>query len=287
LTLRRLGAEAASLFSPGRPPQPAFAGARHRHESVTASPQRGRPCVDKPPAFRHLAHESAGAGVASLAGARHRQRSVTACPQARGDGDGGSRTHDLLVASEALCHQSFVPRATNEMRTGGVEPPQREAAGLQPVELAGAQRPQVGVAERTRTDTAGLTTPDAALHHGHHVYTGTTGLEPASSRLTSERSAQLSYAPGWGGRRDRLPATGGRDVTVQVSPEPAVAHRHSCQRVSAPPPPHRLALEAERSQLHVRARALHQPLFRHFLGAPVDAPILIARVGFEPTVSSS
>ena len=27
------------------------------------------------------------------------------------------------------------------MRTGGVEPPQREAAGLQPVELAGAQRP--------------------------------------------------------------------------------------------------------------------------------------------------
>jgi hypothetical protein len=52
-----------------------------------------------------------------------------------------------------------------------------------------------GVAERTRTDTAGLTTPDAALHHGHHVNTGTTGLEPASSRLTSERSVPLSYAP--------------------------------------------------------------------------------------------
>jgi hypothetical protein len=49
---------------------------------------------------------------------------------------------------------------------------------------------------------AGLTTPDAALHHGHHEPgTGTTGLEPASSRLTSERSARLSYAPealrGW------------------------------------------------------------------------------------------
>ena len=41
---------------------------------------------------------------------------------------------------------------------------------------------------------AGLTTPDAALHHGHHD-TGTTGLEPAPSRLTSERSARLSYAP--------------------------------------------------------------------------------------------
>jgi hypothetical protein len=82
------------------------------------------------------------------------------------------------------------------VRTGGVEPPQREAAGLQPVELADAQRPrELGVAERTRTDTAGLTTPDAALHHGHHVNTGTTGFEPASSRLTNERSAQLSYAP--------------------------------------------------------------------------------------------
>ena len=33
------------------------------------------------------------------------------------------------------------------------------------------------------------------LHHGHHE-AGTTGLEPAPSRLTSERSARLSYAPG-------------------------------------------------------------------------------------------
>jgi hypothetical protein len=33
------------------------------------------------------------------------------------------------------------------------------------------------------------------LHHGHHE-AGTTGLEPAASRLTSERSARLSYAPG-------------------------------------------------------------------------------------------
>ena len=32
-----------------------------------------------------------------------------------------------------------------------------------------------------------------------------------------------------------------------------------CQRVSAPPPPHRSALEAYRGQLHVRAHALHSP----------------------------
>lgn len=65
------------------------------------------------------------------------------------------------------------------------------------------------------------------------------------------------------------------------SPEPALPHRHSCQRVSAPPPPHRLALEACRSQLHVRARALHQPLFGHFLGPPVGEPILDSAGGIR------
>ena len=35
------------------------------------------------------------------------------------------------------------------------------------------------------------------LHHGHHEFagTGTTGLEPATFRLTSECSIRLSYAP--------------------------------------------------------------------------------------------
>ena len=87
-----------------------------------------------------------------------------------------------------------------EMRTGGVEPPQREAHRVTARELADAQRPRGGVAGRIRTGTAGLTTPDAdRLHHGHHERTGTTGLEPAASRLTSECSARLSYAPRWRG----------------------------------------------------------------------------------------
>lgn len=51
--------------------------------------------------------------------------------------------------------------------------------------------------------------------------------------------------------------------------------------MSAPPPPHRLALEACRSQLHVRARAPHQPLFRHFLGPPVGGPILDSAGGIR------
>jgi hypothetical protein len=36
---------------------------------------------------------------------------------------------------------SYIPE---RVRTGGVEPPQREATGLQPAELAGAQRPHEG-----------------------------------------------------------------------------------------------------------------------------------------------
>jgi hypothetical protein len=73
---------------------------------------------------------------------------------------------------------------------------------------------EIGAADRTRTDTCGAHNPGCCVTPRPPRNTGTTGLEPASSRLTSERSARLSYAPKEGGRRDRLPATGGRDVTV-------------------------------------------------------------------------
>ena len=96
----------------------------------------------------------------------------------------------LLGASEALSRLSFIPEA---MCPGGVEPPQREASAFQAGELAGAQRPREGVAGRTRTGVAGITT------RSNRRYTtataGTAGLEPAPSRLTSERSGRLSYAP--------------------------------------------------------------------------------------------
>jgi hypothetical protein len=65
----------------------------------------------------------------------------------------------LLVASEVLYHQSFIPK----VRTDGVEPPQPEAPGLQPGELAHAQRPHEGVADRIRTDASGITAPGAAV----------------------------------------------------------------------------------------------------------------------------
>jgi hypothetical protein len=91
----------------------------------------------------------------------------------------------LLGASEALCHQSFIP----EVRTGGVEPPQHEAAGLQAVGLTNAQRPRGGVTDRSRTGTARLTTSGARrLHHGHHEGGGdrtrTGGLSPDKRALS-------------------------------------------------------------------------------------------------------
>src|SRR5947207_2018597 len=62
--------------------------------------------------------------------------------EARVDGDGRSRTDIFLGASEALAQLSYIPLLLeDEVRTGGVEPPQHEATGLQPAELADAQRP--------------------------------------------------------------------------------------------------------------------------------------------------
>ena len=74
------------------------------------------------------------------------------------------------------------------VRTGGVEPPQPEATGLQPAELTSAQRPRGRAADRVRTGTARITTSNAAVTP-QPPRAGTTGVEPAAYRLTSERSA--------------------------------------------------------------------------------------------------
>jgi hypothetical protein len=57
------------------------------------------------------------------------------------------------------------------MRTGGVEPPQREAAGLQPVELSDAQRPRVSWGGRSDLNRyCGTHNPGCwPLHHGHQA----------------------------------------------------------------------------------------------------------------------
>jgi hypothetical protein len=108
-------------------------------------------------------------------------------------GDGGSRTRVLLGASERSLPRD-VPKEV-VVRMGGVEPPQPEAARLRRAGLTCAQHPLRRATGRIRTDAAGFTVPGASrLHHGHHE-AGTIGLEPTTSHLTSERSAQLSYAP--------------------------------------------------------------------------------------------
>ena len=58
-------------------------------------------------------------------------------------------------------------------------------------------RPATGneVAGRIRTGAAGITAPNACRYTT--ATAGTAGLEPAASRLTSERSGRLSYAPIW------------------------------------------------------------------------------------------
>jgi hypothetical protein len=80
----------------------------------------------------------------------------------RQGGDGRSRTDIFLVASEVLVRLSYIP----EVRTGGVEPPQHEATGLQPAELAVAQRPHGAKGWPAGLEPAptGITTPGASVY---------------------------------------------------------------------------------------------------------------------------
>jgi hypothetical protein len=84
------------------------------------------------------------------------------------------------------------------MRTDGVEPPQHEAPRLQRGELTGcsasAYMHSKGGRPGSNRRRRGSQPRVLPLHHGHHE-AGTTGLEPAASRLTSECSARLSYVP--------------------------------------------------------------------------------------------
>src|SRR5919204_1803589 len=92
---------------------------------------------------------------------------------------------NLLVASEALSQRAASP---NVRTGGGVEPPQSVTTRLQRAELADAQRPQGRAIDRIRTGTARITTSGAAVTP-RSPRAGTTGLEPATSDVTSQYSA--------------------------------------------------------------------------------------------------
>src|SRR5438874_4348741 len=129
-----------------------------------SSPASSRPAKAKSERLRSLRQESNP----------HLGRTKGAClplTLRRRDGDGRTRTDIFLVASEALVLLSYIPCAgEGEVRTGGVEPPQHEATGLQPAELTAAQRPRgTRVAGRARTGASGDHNPGGfRLHHGHH-----------------------------------------------------------------------------------------------------------------------
>ena len=81
------------------------------------------------------------------------------------------------------------------MRTGGVEPPQREAAALQAAELAGAQRSHgkgrpAGIEPALRASQARMLAVTSRPPRGGNDRTRT-----GASRSTAERSRPLSYVP--------------------------------------------------------------------------------------------
>lgn len=117
---------------------------------------------------------------------------------ARLHGDGGTRTRTCLVASEVLFQLSYIPRC------GRVESNHHSARrrGYSPL-----SSPVLSVREKEGRPTGFEpvlrgSRPRVLAVTPRPPRAGTTGLEPAASRVTSERSARLSYAPsGAGGIR--------------------------------------------------------------------------------------
>ncbi len=115
-------------------------------------------------------------------------------------GDGGSRTHVLIGASDRRS-QSASPseaRATAcaaraSVRTGGVEPPQPEATRLQRGELSRAQRPQEWRGwdsnPRSRAHEAREDSPSSTAR-----WIWPAGVEPAISGSRNRRVDRLPYS---------------------------------------------------------------------------------------------
>jgi hypothetical protein len=144
------------------------------------------------------------------------------------------------------------------------------------------------VAGRVRTGACGAHNPGCfRLHHGHHE-AGTTGLEPAASRLTSERSARLSYAPeetvdgGIGSPQpetETLPSDRLRSQLLPIgTPASACPRRHLLTGW-----PWRLV----EASCTLGPALCTSPCSVTSSARPSAGQSLIARVGFEPTVSSS
>jgi hypothetical protein len=197
-----------------------------------------------------------------------------------------------LEPASSRCKRGALPvelRPQREVRTGGFEPPKPEATGLQPVELANARRPHEGwptgfepAPRRSRPrDAAATPQPPRRGRPDSNRRPLARQASALAAELRPQKSRKAGSAPR--NRRQR------RCLYASISPAPIVAHRHPCQCVSAPPPPHRIGLEASRSQSHVTAHALRS---RCSVTSSTTrrASILkngVARVGFEPTVSSS
>src|SRR5262249_18960685 len=198
-----------------------------------------------------------------------------------------SRTDIFLVASEALVHLSYIP----EVRTGGVEPPQHEATGLQPAELAVAQRPRgvrggrPGSNRRLRGSQPRVlpSTPRPPRSGDDRTRTG--GLSPDKRALCSSelRPRGKEVEGGIGSPQpetETLPSGRLRSQLLPIgSPASACPRRHLLTGW-----PWRL-VEASCTLGPALCTALVPSLPRP-ARRPADS-CKVARVGFEPTVSSS
>ena len=103
-----------------------------------------------------------------------------------------------LEPASPRCKRGALPVELHPQRCGRVDSNDHSQGqrGYSPTSSPSAQRPQ-GVTGRPRTGACGVHNPGCfRLHHGHRESeAGTTGLEPAASRLTSERSLASELRP--------------------------------------------------------------------------------------------
>jgi hypothetical protein len=157
------------------------------------------------------------------------------------------------------------------MRTGGVEPPQPRRQGYSLLSSPRAQRPRTAKGGRPGSNRRRRgSQPRVLPTTPRPPRAGTTGLEPAASRLTSECSSHLSYIPdSAGGIRTHglelmrlartatpLPRRSGRQESNLRSPAPeagGVAYSPTARRSCKAPP---AGLEPAASGLRARR---HRP----------------------------
>ena len=156
-------------------------------------------------------------------------------------GDDGTRTHDLLVANQALYQLSYVPESSRPAFT--IELPTKRRSGGAVVgsswmrcRVAAFRLPTKRRSASVGVGSSWMQCRVAALRRSGSMV-GLSGLEPLTLRLSGVRSNHLSYRPG---SRQAAPIR-----SIGTTEKRRMAYERVCPATRAPPKwhPSRFSLE--------------------------------------------